>query len=106
MSLKNLLDLERLNCIEMCKTVSVGFDLKKVLFKIKNTDFFIQSEYWKGDNFYAYDTSCIKIVDADSIRFGNDLHKCKKWNIEDSLKLMPKDVQLEILMNLDLFTRI
>ena len=102
-SIKNIVKLERLECIEHYRSESSGLGIKKSIYRIKNSDYFIKVEYWRGDNFYSYDTDCIKFIGIDSLNYPNDMHKYSSWSIQDCIKLLPEDAQIEILMNLDLF---
>ena len=75
--------------------------MKNITFKIKNTDFFIETKYWRGDDFYCYDVNYIKIYDKKN----KSDDKFETWSFQDCLLDMPEDVQMEMLMNLDLFMR-
>ena len=102
-NIKNIVKLESLECIERYKSESSGLGVKKSIYRIKNSDYFIKIEYWKGEDFYSYDTDYIKFIDIDSLKYPNDMHKYSSWSIQDCIKLLPEDAQVEILMNLDLF---
>jgi len=102
-NIKNITKLEGLECIEHYKSESSGLGIKKSIYRIKNSDYFINIEYWKGDNFYSYDTDYIKFIGIDSLKYPNDMHKYDSLPIQDCIKLLPENAQIEILMNLDLF---
>ena len=103
MNLNNILNLEKLNCIEIHKSITMGFGVKSVIFKIKDSNFFIKVKYWRGDEFYSYDANDIQIIDIDSLKYPNDMHRYNSWSLQDCLRLLPESAQKEIIMNLDLF---
>ena len=103
LSIKNIAGLEKLSCIEHYKSDSSGFGIKRSIYRVKNSDFFIKIEYWKGDNFYSYDANCVEFIGIDSLKYPNDMHKYSSWSAQDIIKLLPESAQIEILMNLDLF---
>jgi hypothetical protein len=77
--------------------------LKNIIFNIRNTNFFIEIKYWKGNDFYSYDVNYIKIYNKD---FSVSDSSNDSLRMEDCLDSLPEEAQLEILMNLDLFARI
>ena len=103
--IKNFSRLEKLKCIDICKSEGVAYDLKNVTLNIRGTNFFIETKYWKGEDFYCYDINYIKIYNKKT-DFGVSSREPERWSIEDCLKEMPEDAQVEILMNLDLFMEI
>ena len=92
-----------MKCIKVCRSEGVAYDLKNIIFNIKDTNFFIETKYWKGDDFYCYDVNYIKIYNKD---LSVSKEAANRWSIQDCLKEMPEEAQVEILMNLDLFTKI
>ena len=104
--IKNIVRLERLSCIELYSTSPAGLGVKRNLYRIKDSDYFIKVEYWKGDDFYSYDSNYIEFIDIDYLKYPNDAHKYNKLSIQDCLKSLPSKAQDEVLMNLDLFTGI
>jgi hypothetical protein len=100
---KNLLDLEKLDCIKILKTESKGFGLKRATYSIGDTPFKIEIEFWKGDDFYSYNVKKIMFT-KDSISVKANAHiEDGEWHMDDVLLMLPKEIQLEIIMNLDLF---
>jgi len=104
--IKNIVRLEGLSCIELHEASSSSFGIKKNIYRIKETDYFIKVEYWKGDNFYSYDTDYIEFISIDNLKYPNDMHKYRKISMQNCLKLLPEKAQEEVLMNLDLFVSI
>ena len=102
-SLKNLIDLEKLNCINMLSTESKGLGVKKAIYSIGDTPFRIEVDFWKGDDFYSYNVKKVLLTkDSVSVK-ANASVEDGEWFMDDVLLMLPKDIQLEIIMNLDLF---
>ena len=102
-SLKNLVELEKLNCIRMIRTESKGLGVKKAIYSIGNTPFRVEVDFWKGDDFYSYNVKRVLFTkDSVSVKANADIED-GEWLMDDVLLMLPKDIQLEIIMNLDLF---
>ena len=102
-SLKNLIDLEKLNCIHMIKSESKGLGVRKAIYSIGDTPFRVEVDFWKGDDFYSYNVKKVLFTkDSVSVK-ANAIVEDGEWFMDDVLLMLPKDVQIEIIMNLDLF---
>lgn len=106
MIFNKLKDLESLSFIDVIKTKSIGLGVKKAIYSIRDTLFCIEVDYWRGDDFYSYDVKKIIVAKSSISVKVNELVEDGEWNMEDVLPMLPKDIQLEVIMNLDLFCKL